>query len=917
MAVEIIGRREELLAFDRFLEAVPAGEQALLLEGDAGIGKTALWQEGNRLARERGFRVLTSRSAHSETQIAFATVGDVFAPVVEETLPRLTPVQRRALETALLLREPDGPPPDVRLLGLALLSVMRALAEDGPVLVGLDDLQWVDASSAEVLMFMLRRLEDEPVGVCATVRGRPVAVPLELDKAFGECRRVAVEPLSVGAIHRLLWGRLALNLPRPTLVRVYEAVGGNPFYALELGRALLDGDVHPEVGPIALPASLETLVAGRLRRLSAPVRETLAAVAAVAAPTVTLLEPLSASAVDDIERAHARGVLELDGDRIRFAHPLLAPTCYNGMPLHRRRLLHRRLAELRVDLEERARHLAIAATDPDEEVARALEAGASHARARGAALVAAELSELAVELTPQDRVEEVVRRRITAGEHAMHAGDATKALDLLTEAVSSAQPGAVRAQALSQLAWVHWEKSGFPAAEDVLSRALAEPGVDIGEKVSILGRLAWLAASSELGVDGIRYAEAGLELAEQAADPELLVASLSIVAELTFWRTGRIRRDLLDRAIELGRDGGNDEEARATLARLLARSDRFENARAIWEELVADGMKLGDPDVVTPLMFLARLEVAAGAWDAAVRHCTEAIELARQTGRERVELLCEMVLAEVDAFRGDAERARTAIPELMGLAEGSGYGGARHRLARALGSLELSCGDAAASRRVVAPLFAELTELDEVLAQLAGSVAVEALVGTGDLPGAERLLALLDARAAGSDSALRPLADRARGLLLAARGDPEAAMRALERAAEQPNPPQEVNPLELGRTLLALGTVQRQAQHKRDARVTLEQAEVAFERLGASLWAERARSELRRIGGRTASESELSETERRIVELVVAGHRNREVAAELNLSPNTVVWNLSKVYRKLGVSSRTELAARIAATPQG
>jgi predicted ATPase len=214
MTVELIGRREELLAFDEFLRAVPTGGQALLLEGDAGIGKTALWQEGNRLARERGFRLLTSRSADSETQIAFATVGDLLAPVVEETLPQLPPVQRRALETALLLRESDGPPPEVRLLGLALLSVVRALAQDGPLLVGLDDVQWVDASSAEVLRFMLRRLEGEPVAVLATVRGRPVDVPLELDRSFGGCRRLAVEPLSVGAIHRLLWGGLSDSLCR-------------------------------------------------------------------------------------------------------------------------------------------------------------------------------------------------------------------------------------------------------------------------------------------------------------------------------------------------------------------------------------------------------------------------------------------------------------------------------------------------------------------------------------------------------------------------------------------------------------------------------------------------------------------------------------------------------------------------------
>jgi predicted ATPase len=263
MAGELIGRREELLAFDRFLGTVPAGGQALLLEGDAGIGKTALWQEGNRLARKRGFRVLTSRSAHSETQIAFATVGDLFAPVVEQTLPQLTPVQRRALETALLMRQPDGPPPEVRLLGLALLSVVRALAQGGPLLLALDDVQWLDASSAEVLRFMLRRLEDEPVGVLATVRGRPVEVPLEFDKSFAAFERVAVDPLSAGAIHRLLWGRLALNLARPELMRVHEITGGNPFFALELGRAIARGAVRVDSADVALPDSLSALVTER------------------------------------------------------------------------------------------------------------------------------------------------------------------------------------------------------------------------------------------------------------------------------------------------------------------------------------------------------------------------------------------------------------------------------------------------------------------------------------------------------------------------------------------------------------------------------------------------------------------------------------------------------------------------------
>ena len=198
-----------------------------------------------------------------------------------------------------------------------------------------------------------------------------------------------------------------------------------------------------------MPESLRAVVAERLGALPDHVRETLVAVAALAAPSMPVLESLAGTTVDDIELAQQRGVVEFDGDRVRFTHPLLAPACYEAMPMHRRRLLHRRLAELDVDLEERARHLAIAASGPDEKVAAALDAAAAHASARGAAQAAADLSERAVALTPPDALESINRRRITAAEHCRYAGDMKKAAVLLDEAVGSSQPGRVRAEALS------------------------------------------------------------------------------------------------------------------------------------------------------------------------------------------------------------------------------------------------------------------------------------------------------------------------------------------------------------------------------------------------------------------------------------------------------------------------------------
>ena len=229
------------------------------------------------------------------------------------------------------------------------------------------------------------------------------------------------------------------------------------------------------------------------------------------------------------------------------------------------------------------------------------------------------------------------------------------------------------------------------------------------------------------------------------------------------------------------------------------------------------------------------------------------------------------ILAEIDAYRGETEKARRAMLELLPVVEARRHRWGAFRLRIALAVLELSYDDAAASWQQAAPLFCEGGELDGYLAQLAGSAGIEALLATDDRLWAEQLLAEIDRRAAEGDTALRPLVLRNRGLVLAEQGEHERAIASLEEAALAPEPPQGVNPFERARTLLALGTMQRRAQHKRVARETLEQAVGVFEWLGARVWSEKARSELRRIGGRTASDSELSETERRIVELVVAG----------------------------------------------
>ena len=220
MSAEFIGREDELASIEAFLKRSEQAPSALVLLGEAGIGKTALWQMGLQRARERRARVLSVRAAEAEAALSFLGLSDLLAGVVDEVLPSLTAPRRRALQVALLLAEPGRDAPDPRAIGLAVLDSLRALAAAGGVVVAVDDLQWFDRSSAVVLQIALRRLRGEPVGFLATARPWPASdVLVEVDRWLpeGAVERLTVGPLSLGAIFKLLRGRLGLELSRPEL----------------------------------------------------------------------------------------------------------------------------------------------------------------------------------------------------------------------------------------------------------------------------------------------------------------------------------------------------------------------------------------------------------------------------------------------------------------------------------------------------------------------------------------------------------------------------------------------------------------------------------------------------------------------------------------------------------------------------
>jgi ATP/maltotriose-dependent transcriptional regulator MalT len=925
-AQELIGRHDELSVLVRFLGSLGAGPRALLVEGEAGIGKTALWQAGLAHAQARGQRTLVCRPAGSEVRLSFAALGDLLAGPLQEVLADLPLPQRRALQVALLLADPEGEPPDQRAIGLGLLNVLRALSSAGPVLVAIDDAQWLDAPSAAVLAFALRRLGPEPVGVLATVRltGEPPAVAFE---PWLPAERLRLGPLNLAAVHELLRTRLGLSPSRPTLVRLHQAAGGNPLFALELGRALLEQGREPALDePLPVPASLRALVRERLARLPAPARQSLLAVAALSRPTVALAVAVGGQeerTLADLERAVDAEVITYEDEQIRFTHPLLASTLYSEAPLGQRRQLHGRLAELVTDGEERAHHLALAADGPDLRVAAALEEAATHAHLRGAPDAAAALSEQACALTPEGWPGELRRRAMEAASYHLLAGNTSRARVLLEEAASSVAPGPERARLLQRLGQVHYHEDSWATAEEVLSQALAEVGDQPLVRCEIEQGLSFARHVRGDVPAAAARARAALELAEQAADPRLLSESLVLVSLHEFFLGHGIRGDLMERAVELEASAGAVRPVRPgplwsrgmVWASMLKWADQFEAARSGFEELHRRMLERGDEASLAFLLSnLSELECWAGNWDLAARYAAEGERLATLTGQGAMVSANLYAKALVEAHRGLVDSARAAGEQALADAKASGNAAVTLMSLSALGFLELSLGDPAAAHARLAPIGEGLSAvgLGEPGVLRFVPDETQALIELGELEQARGLVEALEERGRALDRAWAlATGARSRALLLAAQGDLAGAHAALDQAlAAHQRLPQ---PFEHGRTLLALGTVQRRQGEKRAARETLEQALGIFDHLGAPLWAERTRAELRRIGGRTTSSGQLSETEARIVALVCAGQTNDQVARALSLSAKTVAWNLSKVYRKLGVRSRTELAARAAA----
>jgi DNA-binding CsgD family transcriptional regulator len=879
---------------------------ALILRGEAGIGKSVLLRYA--AGRAAGMLVLEARGIECESELPFAGLSELLRPCLDQ-LDSLPERQCAALRGALAL----GPSEASNRFAVytAVLTLLAAMAEDTPVLCLLDDAQWFDAASAEALLFAARRSEAEGVVLLFAAREN------EGFQARG------LEQLHVAGLDAddsaALLALAAAQTPAPEVVEhLARETGGNPLALVELSRMLSDEQLagrEPLPDPLPAGASAERSFRRRIDAHSKPTRQALLlAAAAVGGDLGPILTAARALGVESsaFEEAEADGLIAVVAAQLSFPHPLIRSAAYSCASPAERRAAHRALAEA-VDSEQRAWHLAAAAFGPDEDVARALERAADSARERHGYAAAAIALERAARLSPEEGPR--ARRLFAAADAARHGGKTEEAFSLLARALDSAHEPRLRAEIQQARGQIEIFRGRTYAARQLLATEAA--GVEALDPDLAASLLADAALASLLSGDPHGSVETGrraLRALQSQGGSAALITKLFLGTAL--YRVGQVREGLeLVRSAPPILEGERVEPMQLVHAgNILTWAGEHTRARALLRRAIEDIRNTAALGVLPFALYVSSgLDTRTGRWTSAYADASEAVRIASDTDNAFVRCHALGQLALVEAGQGREEQCRAHASEALALARALDIEDPRD-IGDALGLLELGLGCPEEAIRHLTPVTragGEDGPGQPVVARASLPDLVEAYVLSGRAP-PDELVAALAAPAQATDSAsFGALAARCRGLLA---GDDEfeaffrEALRMYALAGM---------PFAAARTALSYGQRLRRGGRRVESRMQLRHALATFLRLGARTWAESAERELRTTGetvrrrGTSATE-ELSPQELQIGLVVAQGVTNREAGAKLFLSPKTIEYHLSHVYRKLGVRSRTELARLIA-----
>ena len=904
------------------MQAVIAGGGSALAIGDPGVGKSSLLRVAAQLAQRHGARVLSVAPTPFDRGLPFAGLAELVAQCPEDAEAELPGPQRRALGIALQRLDPDGEAVDPLAVPLAVRSLLTQLRNAGQLTIILDDLQWLDLASAGTLAFAMRRLGDDSHRFGAVIGTRPEGIHSDLFRDLPQPHTdLLLPPLNETEVGLLLRGRLGPRWTPRTSAGVARASAGNPFLALMIAQAMQSDpskwrwsahDDHDRVLPV--PSSLAEVLAEKIALLPHDAREILLLVSAAGRLTSTQLQRLVAPdrLRSALEIATDQDVAKVGADSvISFTHPMLASALYDAASPAACRRAHQLLADKLEDPVERARHRSLTTTTPDESVALELVAAAQTSLARGATAIAGDLFQAAAAATPSQAGDSTaVSRWLQAVDCYINTGDHDAASAALERCEALAFTDALKVQVLLRR---HRLEPLASETRSLAERALRLAPAEAGTRAEILLDLGTAHTLEGHGRLAYRLTTRAIAEAVEGHRLDLQLAALQ-------------QRLRLERLFGLGQPHQSWHELQ-----LLADDPALDESAAAFawvrpwihgffadwddpdaEKRIRDGISsLVEHGRYGYLSHLFGTLVLILIRQSRIHEARAALEEADRTAAWMPSLKAQEDVARilVNSYAGDLDVARELSENALRqeIIAGSAYWQATHMAL--VGFIEVSDRNwqtALDAFRQLTDIFVT-TKMVDLEQLLWGVDYADAAIQLGALDEADAAIHILRIQGRSGRPEATIAADRCQALVTAARGDLDSALHSLVSLV---NLKHVECPFEAARSHLALGQVYRRAGYRGMASEVLNEAADGFANLGIPRWAERARDEATRVGPQVTSTA-LTRTEQRVAEVVAAGRSNQEAAAELFMSVKTVEANLTRIYRKLAVRSRTELANRL------